>query len=616
MKWFFQALLPGQVETDVTQRDQFSNDEVDLAETIVREAIQNSLDAAVDEPANIRVSFRWLNKSHGLLPEFMKNILDGQLPHAKKAGLIIEEIDFNNPTALIIEDFGTRGLTGALTTKDDDNFSDFWRRHGKSHKTGKHRGRWGLGKLVYSITSRVGVFFGATVRLGDTGIYIMGQTVLNLRTIDNKVYPPHAFFSDIQNQGDLYRELPVPLIDQGLVGHFITQFSLNRVGNPGLSVIIPFPNLEFNSDVMIPVAIINYFYPVITGQLILHFDNVEINSSNIRSLAHRYAKKNITDIDELFDFIEEIFIAEKKQHYAISPDWLKDGKLGENDFNPDDLEVIRKEFAEGKLVGITLPVSIKTKDKQIKNTSFSVYLKRPENLVKGVDLYVRGGLTLPGESKFRDRKSLGAMIAEDEAICSFLGDAENAAHTHWSTTAEKLRKNYIAPQPIVKSIKNSILDLYDLLAGISEEVDEEALSSFFWMQEPEDTGRGKRTKKPRVVIPPTLVPRVRDFSISQIMGGFTVSTTGQTTADRFPQTIQIDMAYDTASGNPFKKYSEYDFTVGANGGVEIALTKDKGRIVSRKENRLQIEVTGIPFRLNVSGFDVNRDLKVRLEKVN
>lgn len=65
MKWHFSPQLPGQVETEVTQRDQFSNDEVELAETIVREAVQNSLDAAVDDPANIRVTFKWLDKSKG-----------------------------------------------------------------------------------------------------------------------------------------------------------------------------------------------------------------------------------------------------------------------------------------------------------------------------------------------------------------------------------------------------------------------------------------------------------------------------------------------------------------------------------------------------------------------
>ena len=38
------------------------------------------------------------------------------------------------------------------------------------------------------------------------------------------------------------------------------------------------------------------------------------------------------------------------------------------------------------------------------------------------------------------------MIAEDEAVCAFLGDAENPSHTKWSTTADKLKKNWRNPQ--------------------------------------------------------------------------------------------------------------------------------------------------------------------------
>ncbi len=41
MQWHFFPQLARYVETGVTQRDQFRNDEVDLYDTIVREAVQN-----------------------------------------------------------------------------------------------------------------------------------------------------------------------------------------------------------------------------------------------------------------------------------------------------------------------------------------------------------------------------------------------------------------------------------------------------------------------------------------------------------------------------------------------------------------------------------------------
>lgn len=65
MKWQFAPQPPYLVEAEITQRDQFNNDEVDISETIVRETIQNSLDAAVDDPCRVKVSFRWVDQTNG-----------------------------------------------------------------------------------------------------------------------------------------------------------------------------------------------------------------------------------------------------------------------------------------------------------------------------------------------------------------------------------------------------------------------------------------------------------------------------------------------------------------------------------------------------------------------
>ncbi len=70
MKWHFSQQLNDQAETEVTQRDQFNNDDVDISETIVREAIQNNLDAGIDDPCRVTVPFRWIDLNHGLSKPF------------------------------------------------------------------------------------------------------------------------------------------------------------------------------------------------------------------------------------------------------------------------------------------------------------------------------------------------------------------------------------------------------------------------------------------------------------------------------------------------------------------------------------------------------------------
>ena len=78
MKWHFVPQPQNLVETEVTQRDQFRNDEVDLSDTIVREAVQNSLDAAIGDN-QVRVNFRWVNGSSGLHNGYLQELFDGHL---------------------------------------------------------------------------------------------------------------------------------------------------------------------------------------------------------------------------------------------------------------------------------------------------------------------------------------------------------------------------------------------------------------------------------------------------------------------------------------------------------------------------------------------------------
>jgi len=514
MKWCFVPQLPGQVETEVTQRDQFNNDDVDLSDTIVREAVQNSLDAALEDGGRVEVVFRWLSNKDGLDSKFVRSLFDGQLVHAEQSALDVDEVDFKSPTALVIEDYGTCGLTGSVNTKDDENFSDFWRRHGKSHKTGKSRGRWGLGKLVYSAASQLSAFFGVTVRDGDPTVHLMGQTVLRLRKVDGTEYPPHAFFADVDGD-DLLTMIQIPIKDVQLVDQFSSQFQLDRRGRCGLSVVIPFPIPELQRDRMIGVAVENYFYPLITGQLTLRFDDVELNAENVREMAHEYAKDHFHDVDALFDFINEAHELPAAGHLVMNESWADDHKLDEDDFDEDDAETVREKFAAGQMVGLRLPITLTRKSGVKVKTAFRVYIKRPENISKGLDLYVRGGLTLPQEAKFKERKALGAMIAEDEAICSFLGDAENAAHTKWIANSEKLRGNYRNPRLILKMIKFAVLNLYDMLAAVTEDRDELALSSFFWTKEPEGKSKRKKPTRTPVDVPPIPEPKPKLFFIRE-----------------------------------------------------------------------------------------------------
>ncbi len=76
---------------------------------------------------------------------------------------------------LAVADFGTRGLTGdpgAVPELDEDagtrnGYYYFFRNVGRSGKGEGDRGRWGLGKAVLPVSSRIRAIFGLTIRPDD-----------------------------------------------------------------------------------------------------------------------------------------------------------------------------------------------------------------------------------------------------------------------------------------------------------------------------------------------------------------------------------------------------------------------------------------------------------------
>ena len=284
----------------------------------------------------------------------------------------------------------------------------------------------------------------------------------------------------------------------------------------------------------------------------------------------------------------------------LFPSWTENRRIDENDFNEDTLQVIRNRFLSGKMVSLILPVTIKAKNGNIIESDFSLHLKRPDNLLNGEDIYVRGGLTLPKEAKFGGRKAIGALIADDEPICAFLGDAENASHTRWIANSERLRKKYKAPQPTVTSIRNSLVQLYDLLTETASDIDKEALQDFFWFEEPEE-GKRKRLKRKKEPIP---VPNIESskplINISKIEGGFTLTNTADFTEDRLPRNVKIELAYGVSKGNAFKKYSPLDFKIGKDILIDDSSIVNT-KIHSADRNLMEIEITGLPFNWTAPG---------------
>ena len=597
--WQFNRADPSSVRIGVTQRDQFNNDDVGLAEALVREVIQNSSDAG-SGVAPVKVSFRLrtLNDDESSL---LEDRFEGLRPHLNVCGLEVPRAESGPIRVLVVEDYNTKGLTGSFEVLDKDNFDNFWRAVGESDKSGQKGGRWGLGKLVYSSSSKIRVFFGLTIRKNESSPSVMGQAVLKSHSIDNVYFPAHGFWFDGRSNNDLELQLPVRNDDE--VAAFKALFGVKRTDETGLSVVIPYLIDGVTNDTILSGVVNNYYFPILAGKLEVEVNDVPINSATFLDVAASLERKGAS---VPFAFVKEISDALGSQEAALASRSIGDTRLSSEHLSSDQVDSMKAAFSSGSLVHLRVPVSLKPKEKEEQAGNIELFIRALAEDDHPFSLFARGPITLPGERHFVGAAARGAMIAHDDIVAEFLGDAENPAHTAWNASAEKLTENWEHPRRTLSAIRHSLRELYNMIADQKEMQDDEALIDFFSLTDktPASKGRKKSVKRPNLDIQ----PREAAIRIRPGKGGFEVLSGPGAQKWTFPKRIRVRMAYDMIGADPFKRFSAFDFDLNSTQKLTFEATNGEVRIV--KANVIFFDVREADFHLIVSGFDTQRDLIV------
>ncbi len=198
--WRFHEQRPTDNVHNPISGEFFSTEAVkDVTEAIVREGVQNTLDARAiradgnRELAQVRI---YLSEQAGALsPARARLWFDSLWPHitAPANGLRNQPSPDEPCQFLVFEDFGTVGLTGdpaehRLTEGVTNHFLNFFRAEGHSDKGGDDRGSWGVGKTVFPRASRIGSFFGFTRRSDDARKLLLGRSILKFHRVGRTAY--------------------------------------------------------------------------------------------------------------------------------------------------------------------------------------------------------------------------------------------------------------------------------------------------------------------------------------------------------------------------------------------------------------------------------------------
>lgn len=608
--WKFREIRRGDIKQDPREAEFFTEEGKPGA--LVREVIQNSLDAAV-EGETVRVRFAFGHLDEGLEADVMRNFFEGLPPHLKSQEFVEsnpleeEELDY-----LVVEDFGTTGLVGdprVYSDRDADpqnSFFWFWRNVGRSGKAESDLGRWGVGKTVFPTSSRMFSYFGLTTRRDDSRNLLMGLSVMKTHSIGQTEFRPYGYFARFEDG------FPLPIEEPEAIQKFRSFFRLSREDQSGLSVVIPYPKEEITRRSIQAAIVREFFFPVLDGSLeVVVEDASETVVIDRESLVERALEVSWAEFDEDEDYIYDLLdFTEAALESQGSPDAElrcagADGAPTWNDsrFEEVDLEALRGRWKDGELTTVRVPIMVKPVDGADVESHFTIFLKQDDSLASGDSYFIRSGLVVPDAGKAIPGRVRAMAVIDASDLVALLGDAENPAHRKWTEASERLKKDYRHGPFTVRFVNNSLREMCQRLITPPEGLDEEILSDIFYIERPQETEGDDRERTDGGDVNVDGSPQ--PFRVTRRTGGFRI-----TKNDAFDGKVdggRVRAAYDVASGNPFSKYKQWDFRFGEDIDIEITgcMLKENG------DNELVFRITGDEaFELIAMGFDERRDVIV------
>jgi hypothetical protein len=624
--WHFKLVQPGDTNRNPIQGEFFATEATsDAGDALVREAIQNSLDAGTPG-ATVLVRF-YLSESKCLPAQVVEKLLYGGDAHFRAKGNGLQDpVQAGEPCCfLTVEDFNTTGLMGNprqwYQIADTRNaFFSFFRSEGLSDKEQEERGRWGVGKFVFPRSSRMSAFFGLTITHHGTGPLLMGRAVLKSHDVNGDRYVSDGYFGEVAAEP---RGLILPITDGDYIEAFAKDFRLSRRSEPGLSVVVPWADPEIKADDIARSVVRGYFQPILEGKL-----KVVVETPHAKVVLDADAlKRALAHNDQRFggDILPFIDLAEWARgvrgnshvHLAI-PSASEPPRWTTERFPPDVANTLREvmDADAGQRAAVRVPLWVQRKGGEPQAAEFDVYLERDGTYESGKPCFIRDGIIILDVRARKSRGIRSLVVVRGGPLATMLGDSENPAHTQWQKGSSHFRDRYERGPSTLDFVINAVSSIVRIITESETAEDERALLSFFYLP-PSDVNDGMRQRAPRASRkgdkpppppPPPPPPEPQPFRVSRVQGGFTV-TPAEAGATP-PPFLEVAMAYHTRQGNPFAGYDRADFVVERS---PIHIEQRGLEFLRRKDNRLLAAIRDRDFHLLVTGFDVKRDLRIRVQ---
>ena len=594
--WHFLELREEGVGMDPIHDNFFVQDSANLAESLVRETLQNSLDAQVDEGTQVRVRFA-LNE----VPEAKRAIFDRYLsklnPHLVAAKPALAKVcAAAKPQFLVIEDFGTKGLMGDTVSNRDtkSGFSNFWRHVGKTEKGSGRGGAFGIGKVVVPMSSSACAFFGVTIRHEgpDSGIpLMMGQSMLPQRTVGGLEYEPFVLYGQQAAPGKAVLPLRAKECDElsKLAG-------LSRDKEPGTSIAIPYPSDKVVWEQVFTAVMKHYYLPILSEDLVVEYVKesggvpVVIDKKGLIENASKVS----SDFTHQVKFVQEA-IAKPDASFVTISGKDTNQEITAARFTEADLQALRKRYSDNNLLCFKLQVYVRPKAGEAAFFPLKLFIRKAPDGVEGADLYVRGGISVYSNATYKGQRASLALelVQEKNHLGELLRLSEGPAHSQWVISSPRAADAYHDSNSAIRLCRTALLKLHEILCVGEEKEDVSALASFFPLGMPE------------------LPKKSASFKITSDNNGDVFvrnsSEPGSPSVIGIPFTVKI--RYEKVGRG--RGYSRSDFILGAGAGEIKVRVKNAAFTYDAAGNSITLTPSAEDFELKVGPFDINRNLDVR-----
>jgi hypothetical protein len=623
-QWWFRRRLPNEKVRDPVQGEFFTEDSIaDPARALVREAVQNVLDARRgDGPLRVRLEV-------GEIPAGRAEpYLAGLRPHVEAVVPgSSDAFEQGSCRFLVIEDFGTTGLTGDIDVVtpepgERNNYHSFVWAEGSSSKAQGDRGRWGLGKYVFPKNSRVFSFFaltvqhpsdGAPILRGGEGRLLIGISVLKNHRAGGVDHVPDGYWA---RQPE---ERPSPFFDTATIEEFCSTWSVQRSSSDGgLSLILPHLDPQVDRSALLHAVVAEYFIAIHRGQITFVIadedEEILIDAGNLRATLAAVSERLRDHVERSLDLLTWWARASEDRTIRLPQ------RSGEVDELLDD--TVRSTAAallseEHGRLAVEVPVSIRRDQPGARAewSSFTVLFESDPGAAS-IQTFSRGGLIIPDVRGAAHHGVRSILIAEEPGVTQFLGDAEDPGHTQWKESGEHFKGRYEKGPKRLRFIRHFPGNFIRAVRRDDDDVVEDFLDHWLSVEiergprpgAQRGDGPGKRVVRPDPPEPPAprtwRMERHPDGSIRLTV----VDSVGS------PIDSHITFAYDVAQGDAFGRYEPFDFVVAghpdATMGPEIQWESSDGVIEVASPNRLIARGVGPGATIVLRGFDVHRDVKI------